>query len=70
MITIIACIIGTMALFALAVAVWCVVMVRREELAELEGERISMALSRWRLGPAEEESMRRRDAGKSSLTRG
>jgi hypothetical protein len=56
MITIVACFIGAMALFALAVAVWCVVMVRREELAELEGEHISLALSRWRMEPAEEKS--------------
>jgi hypothetical protein len=51
MITMVACIIGAMALFALGVAVWMVVMVRREEMAELQAERTSEALSHWRLGP-------------------
>ena len=44
MITVIACTVGGIALILTAVAVWFVALVRQEERAELEGERLAAAM--------------------------
>ena len=59
MITVVACIIGGMILIAVAVAVWCMALAHQEDMAELEGERISEALALWELGPTPDKRKRR-----------
>ena len=54
MITVIACTVGGIALILTAVAVWFVALVRQEERAEFEGERLAAAMGFWNLGPAEQ----------------
>ena len=59
MITIVVCIIGGMTLIAVAVAVWCVALAHQEDMAEIEGERISEVLALWELGPTLDKRKRR-----------